>query len=164
MSKISFCFVKQQRRVEISSKCYYWRYGGVRASFTGSRLFVFLTFVHDDDVDADLSPFLQLDDVEAVLELCGFVDALLQGLLGVSGESWTRERVGLLLQLLCACQRCLKLNGDCRPLLALMQQLLPACQQVTDLYIPGWRQDVLLIHLRLSTDQHVEAVNAACVL
>ncbi|XP_037537542.1 focadhesin [Nematolebias whitei] len=76
-----------------------------------------------------LVPHLQLDDVEAVLELCGFVDALLQGLLRVSGESWTRERVGLLLQLLCACQRCLKLNGDCRPLLDLMQQLLPACQQ-----------------------------------
>ncbi|XP_072232012.1 focadhesin isoform X2 [Leuresthes tenuis] len=76
-----------------------------------------------------LVPYMQLDNVEAVLELCGFVDALLQTLIRASGECWMTERVGLLLQLLCACQRCLKLNGDCRPLLNLMQQLLPACQQ-----------------------------------
>uniref|UniRef100_A0A3B5A296 Focadhesin n=1 Tax=Stegastes partitus TaxID=144197 RepID=A0A3B5A296_9TELE len=71
-----------------------------------------------------LVPHMQVDSVEAVLELCGFVDALLQGLIGASGERWKTERSGLLLQLLCACQRCLKLNGDCRPLLNLIQQLL----------------------------------------
>ncbi len=68
--------------------------------------------------------------MEAVLELCGFVDALLHGLFAASEERWRTERVELLLQLLCACQRCLSLNGDCRPLLSLLQQLLPACQQV----------------------------------
>ncbi|XP_076581516.1 focadhesin [Chaetodon auriga] len=76
-----------------------------------------------------LVPHMQVDSVEAVLELCGFVDALLQGLIPASGDRWRTERVGLLLQLLCACQRCLTLNGDCRPLLNLLQQLLPACQQ-----------------------------------
>uniref|UniRef100_A0AAQ6AID0 DUF3730 domain-containing protein n=1 Tax=Amphiprion ocellaris TaxID=80972 RepID=A0AAQ6AID0_AMPOC len=73
----------------------------------------------------------QVDSMEAVLELCGFMDALLQGLIRASGDCWKTERAGMLLQLLCACQRCLKLNGDCRPLLNLIQQLLSSCQQVT---------------------------------
>uniref|UniRef100_UPI0037E81FBB focadhesin n=1 Tax=Semicossyphus pulcher TaxID=241346 RepID=UPI0037E81FBB len=76
-----------------------------------------------------LVPHMQVDSVGAVLELCGFVDALLLGLLSSSDERWRSERVGLLLQLLCACQRCLTLNGDCRPLLNSVHQLLPACQQ-----------------------------------
>ncbi|AWO95702.1 putative focadhesin isoform 2 [Scophthalmus maximus] len=76
-----------------------------------------------------LVPHMQVDSVEAVLELCGFIDALLHGLLRGSEEQWRTERARLLLQLLCACQRCLRLNGDCRPLLKLLQQLLPACQQ-----------------------------------
>ncbi|XP_069034005.1 focadhesin isoform X1 [Embiotoca jacksoni] len=75
-----------------------------------------------------LVPHMQVDGVEAVLELCGFVDALLRAL-GASGESWRAERAELLLQLLCACQRCLQLNGDCRPLLSLMQQLLLVSHQ-----------------------------------
>ncbi|XP_028988970.1 focadhesin isoform X2 [Betta splendens] len=74
-------------------------------------------------------PHMQVDSVEAVLELCGFVDALLQGLLQAPEASWRKERAELLLQLLCACHRCLQLNGDCRPLLSLMQQLLPSCRQ-----------------------------------
>lgn len=73
----------------------------------------------------------QVDSVVAVLELCGFVDTLLQGLLRASDKHWKTKRAELLLQLLCACRRCLELNGDCRPLLSLIQQLLPACQQVT---------------------------------
>uniref|UniRef100_A0A8C4I042 Focadhesin n=1 Tax=Dicentrarchus labrax TaxID=13489 RepID=A0A8C4I042_DICLA len=76
-----------------------------------------------------LVPHMQVDCVEALLELCGFADALLQGLVPASEKRWRTESVGLLLQLLCACQRCLQLNGDCRPLLSLIQQLLPACQQ-----------------------------------
>ncbi|KAM6909393.1 focadhesin [Xenentodon cancila] len=76
-----------------------------------------------------LVPHMQLDSVEAVLELCGFVEALLPALIAASGERWTAERAGLLLQLLCAGQRCLELRGDLRPLLGVMQQLLPACQQ-----------------------------------
>ncbi|KAM4714416.1 focadhesin isoform 2-T3 [Anableps anableps] len=75
-----------------------------------------------------LVPYLQVDCVEAVLELCGFVDALLQGLTSASGELQTTERARLLVQLLCACQQCIKLNGDCSPLLSLIQQLLPACK------------------------------------
>ncbi|XP_047426080.1 focadhesin [Mugil cephalus] len=75
-----------------------------------------------------LVPHMQVDSVEAVLELCGFVDTLLQGLVVASGDRWRPERAGLLLQLLCACQQCLKLNGDCRPLLSLMQRLLTSCQ------------------------------------
>ncbi|CAN9509782.1 unnamed protein product [Ophioblennius macclurei] len=74
-----------------------------------------------------LVPYMQVDSVESVLELCNFVDGLLRGLLPASGERWRAERAGLLLQLLCVCQRCLQLNGDCRPLLGLMQQLLLTC-------------------------------------
>ncbi|XP_029381760.1 focadhesin isoform X2 [Echeneis naucrates] len=73
---------------------------------------------------------MQLDSVEGVLELCGFFDALLQGLVRAPGEHWQTERAKLILHLLCSCQHCLKLNGDCRPLLGLLQQLLPSCQQV----------------------------------
>uniref|UniRef100_A0A1A7WHK4 Focadhesin n=1 Tax=Iconisemion striatum TaxID=60296 RepID=A0A1A7WHK4_9TELE len=76
-----------------------------------------------------LVPHMQLDSVEAVLELCGFVDALLQTLIEAPGEFWVRERAGLVLQLLCVCEQCLKLNGDCRSLLLLIQELLPACKQ-----------------------------------
>uniref|UniRef100_A0A8C9XNB1 Focadhesin n=1 Tax=Sander lucioperca TaxID=283035 RepID=A0A8C9XNB1_SANLU len=72
----------------------------------------------------------QVDSVEAVLELCGFLGALLQGLAPATEQRWRSQRVGLLLQLLCACQRCLKLNGDCRPLLNVLQQLLPALHYV----------------------------------
>uniref|UniRef100_A0A665V158 Focadhesin n=1 Tax=Echeneis naucrates TaxID=173247 RepID=A0A665V158_ECHNA len=73
-----------------------------------------------------LVPYMQ-----GVLELCGFFDALLQGLVRAPGEHWQTERAKLILHLLCSCQHCLKLNGDCRPLLGLLQQLLPSCQQVT---------------------------------
>lgn len=76
-----------------------------------------------------LVPHMQVDSVEAVLELCGFVDALLHGLVATSEKHWRTKRVELLLQLLCLCQRCLSLNGDCRPLLSLLQKLAPACQQ-----------------------------------
>ncbi|KAM8747268.1 focadhesin [Acanthopagrus schlegelii] len=87
--------------------------------------------VHDSLLHClcQLVPHMQVDSVEAVLELCGFISALLQGLVSASEEHWRAERVGLLLQLLCACQRCLSLNGDCRPLLSLLQKLLPVCQQ-----------------------------------
>ncbi|KAM6894866.1 focadhesin isoform 1-T2 [Lycodopsis pacificus] len=76
-----------------------------------------------------LVPHMQVDSVEAVLELCEFVDALLQGLVPAPEERWRSERVGLLGQLLCACQRCLELNGDCRPLLNVLQRLLSAGHQ-----------------------------------
>ncbi|XP_037832377.1 focadhesin isoform X2 [Kryptolebias marmoratus] len=109
-----------------------------------------------------LLPHMQLDSVEAVLELCGFVDALLQGLLGVSGESWTNERVKLLLQLLCACQRCLKLNGDCRPLLILMQQLLPACRQ--DLPVDELTLGVALLLLEAPAAQQSSLLSLALTL
>uniref|UniRef100_A0A669B4I4 Focadhesin n=1 Tax=Oreochromis niloticus TaxID=8128 RepID=A0A669B4I4_ORENI len=67
---------------------------------------------------------LQVDSVEAVLELCAFVGALLQDLTGTSGDQWKPEKAVLALQLLCACRRCLELNGDCRPIIGLIQQLL----------------------------------------
>lgn len=63
------------------------------------------------------------------MELCELVAALLQSPL-VSEERWTKERAELLLQLLRVSHRCLVLNGDCRPPLRLMQQLLPLCRQV----------------------------------
>uniref|UniRef100_A0AAX7VEW9 DUF3730 domain-containing protein n=1 Tax=Astatotilapia calliptera TaxID=8154 RepID=A0AAX7VEW9_ASTCA len=71
---------------------------------------------------------LQVDSVEAVLELCAFVGALLQDLTGSSGDQWKPEKAALALQLLCACRRCLEFNGDCRPIIGLIQQLVPACQ------------------------------------
>ncbi|XP_068443622.1 focadhesin [Clinocottus analis] len=80
-----------------------------------------------------LVPHMQVDSAEAVLELCGFADALLQGLVLAPEERWRAERVGLLLQLLCACQRCLELNGDCRPLLCVLQRLLPVGQEALPL-------------------------------
>lgn len=89
---------------------------------------------------------LQVDSVEAVLEMQGFVGALLQGLAGTSTEHWKTERAGLLLQLLCACHRCLQLHGDCRPLLELIQQLLPTCQQV--------RQHGIILEM-MSLNSHV---------
>ncbi|XP_068163845.1 focadhesin isoform X2 [Antennarius striatus] len=76
-----------------------------------------------------LVPHMQVDGVEAVLELGAFVDALLQGLVVASGDGWGSRRAGLLLQLLCACRLCLTLDADCRPLLAVLQQLLPTCRQ-----------------------------------
>ncbi|XP_041635386.1 focadhesin [Cheilinus undulatus] len=76
-----------------------------------------------------LVPHMQVDSVESMLELCGFIDALLQRLLSSSQERWQSEGVTLLLQLLCACQLCLKLNGDCRHLLSSIHQLISACQQ-----------------------------------
>ncbi|XP_029932182.1 focadhesin [Myripristis murdjan] len=76
-----------------------------------------------------LVPHMQVDGVEAVLELHSFIDALLQRLCRASGECWRTERVSLVLQLLCACQLCLKFSGDCRPLLYLIQQFLPTCQE-----------------------------------
>uniref|UniRef100_A0A3Q3XJJ0 Uncharacterized protein n=1 Tax=Mola mola TaxID=94237 RepID=A0A3Q3XJJ0_MOLML len=82
-----------------------------------------------------LVPYMQVDSMEAVLELCGFVDSLLQGLFLVTKERWRTESAGLLLQLLCACQRCLKLNGDELPLdelvmgVALLLLKAPAAQQ-----------------------------------
>ncbi|KAM8882281.1 focadhesin isoform 1-T1 [Synchiropus picturatus] len=77
----------------------------------------------------ELVPNMQVDSVEAVLELCGFIDALVPHLVGASDEQWRSERVRLVLYLLCASERCLKLNGDCRPLVSFMLRLLPACQQ-----------------------------------
>lgn len=71
---------------------------------------------------------LQVDSVEAVLELCAFVGALLQDLTGTCGDQWKPEKAALALQLLCACRRCLEFNGDCRPIIGLIQQLVPACQ------------------------------------
>lgn len=67
--------------------------------------------------------------MEAVMELCEFVAALLQTLLALE-ERWRKERAELLLQMLCVSHRCLVINGDCRPLLSLMQQLLPHCHHV----------------------------------
>uniref|UniRef100_A0A8C9XL92 Focadhesin n=1 Tax=Sander lucioperca TaxID=283035 RepID=A0A8C9XL92_SANLU len=76
-----------------------------------------------------LVPHMQVTQSTAIT-LCGFLGALLQGLAPATEQRWRSQRVGLLLQLLCACQRCLKLNGDCRPLLNVLQQLLPALHYV----------------------------------
>ncbi|KAK2852047.1 hypothetical protein Q5P01_008323 [Channa striata] len=91
-----------------------------KASTMSDRLMHFL---------CQLVPHMQVGSVESVLELSEFVNALLPSLLEVSEERRRAERATLLLQLLCACQCCLKLNGDCRPLLTLIQRLIPACQQ-----------------------------------
>lgn len=71
--------------------------------------------------------------MEAVLELCGFLAALLPVLGSAAGERWRTERSRLLLHLLCLCQLCLTAGGDCRPVVGFMQQLLPSCQQVGDI-------------------------------
>uniref|UniRef100_A0A673AN39 Focadhesin n=1 Tax=Sphaeramia orbicularis TaxID=375764 RepID=A0A673AN39_9TELE len=107
-----------------------------------------------------LVPHMQVDSVEAVLELRGFVEALLQGL--VSRGQWRRESVELLLQLLCSCQRCLKLNGDCRPLLQLMEQLLPACQQ--ELPLDELMMGVALLLMEAPVDQQSSLLSLALIL
>ncbi|XP_044197607.1 focadhesin [Thunnus albacares] len=109
-----------------------------------------------------LVPHMQVDSVEAVLELRGFIDTLLQGLVKASEERWRTERVELLLQLLCACQRCLKLNGDCRPLLSLMQQLLSACQQ--ELPLDELLMGVALLLLEAPAAQQTSLLNLALSL
>nr|XP_033465601.1 focadhesin [Epinephelus lanceolatus] len=106
-----------------------------------------------------LVPHMQVDSVEAVLELCGFVDTLLQGLVPACEERWRTERAGLLLQLLCACHRCLKLNGDCRPLLSLLQQLLHACQQ--ELPLDELLMGVALLLLEVPAAQQTSLLNLA---
>ncbi|XP_039996604.1 focadhesin [Xiphias gladius] len=109
-----------------------------------------------------LVPYMQVDSVEAVLELCGFMDALLQGLVRASEEPWRTERARLLLHLLCACQRCLKLNGDCRPLLNLLQQLLPACQQ--ELPVDELMMGVALLLLEAPAAQQTSLLSLALSL
>lgn len=74
--------------------------------------------------------WLQVDSLEAVLELRGFLAALLPVLGPAAGERWRTERSSLLLHLLCLCQLCLTAGGDCGPAVGLLQQLLPMCRQV----------------------------------
>ncbi|XP_051911869.1 focadhesin isoform X2 [Hippocampus zosterae] len=76
-----------------------------------------------------LVPHMPVDCVETALELHWMVDALLPGLSVKRREAWRSERLRLLLQLLCACQRCLSFSGDCRPLVDLMMELVPTCRQ-----------------------------------
>ncbi|XP_029310314.1 focadhesin [Cottoperca gobio] len=112
-----------------------------------------------------LVPHMQVDSVEAVLELCGFVDALLQGLVPASEEEeerWRTERAELLLQLLCACQCCLKLNGNCRPLLNLLQKLLPVCQQ--ELPLDELLLGVALLLLEVPASQQTSLLSLALSL
>ncbi|GAA6230680.1 focadhesin [Lates japonicus] len=109
-----------------------------------------------------LVPHMQVDSMEAVLELCGFIDALLQGLVQVSEECWRTERARLLLHLLCACQLCLKLNGDCRPLLCVLQQLLPACQQ--ELPVDELMMGVALLLLEAPAAQQTSLLSLALSL
>lgn len=68
--------------------------------------------------------------MDAVLELCGFLAALLPVLGSAAGERWRTERSRFLLHLLCLCQLCLTAGGDCRPVVGFMQQLLASCEQV----------------------------------
>ncbi|KAI4808283.1 hypothetical protein KUCAC02_000347, partial [Chaenocephalus aceratus] len=108
-----------------------------------------------------LVPHMQVDSVEAVLEFCGFVDALLQVLVPAP-EQWRSERVGLTLQVLCACRCCLRLNADCRPLLNLLQQLLPACQQ--ELPLDELLMGVALLLLEVPATQQTSLLNLALSL
>ncbi|XP_057711558.1 focadhesin isoform X2 [Corythoichthys intestinalis] len=76
-----------------------------------------------------LVPGMPMDRVEDALELHWFIRALLPHLAEKSQEPFKSEKVRLLVQLLCACQRCLGFSGDCRPLVGLMGQLIPTCRQ-----------------------------------
>ncbi|XP_056156297.1 focadhesin [Lampris incognitus] len=107
-----------------------------------------------------LVPHMQVDSVEAVLELCGFVEALLPSLVGSPGARW--QSAQLALQLLCACQLSLKLSGDCRPLIHLIQRLLPTCRE--DLAVEELLMGVALLLLEASTAQQTALLNLALVL
>ncbi|XP_019714030.1 focadhesin isoform X2 [Hippocampus comes] len=76
-----------------------------------------------------LVPHMPVDCVETVLELHWMIGALLPSLSVKRREPWRSERLRHLLQLLCACQRCLSFSGDCRPLVGLMTELVPTCRQ-----------------------------------
>ncbi|XP_077445781.1 focadhesin isoform X2 [Stigmatopora argus] len=76
-----------------------------------------------------LVPRMPVDKVEDALELDWFIGALLPHLAGEGREPRKGEKIRLLLQLLCACQRCLSFSGDCRPLVGLMTELLPTCRE-----------------------------------
>ncbi|XP_046905303.1 focadhesin isoform X1 [Hypomesus transpacificus] len=73
----------------------------------------------------DLVSYMQVDTVEAVLEIQSFVEALLPTLGRASRDCWRSMRACLILQLLSACRLSLKLIGECHPLLRLLQRLLP---------------------------------------
>ncbi|XP_075896591.1 focadhesin isoform X2 [Nelusetta ayraudi] len=75
-----------------------------------------------------LLPHAQVDSLEAVVELCGFLAALLPVLASAAGEPCRSERTRLLLHLLCLCELCLRVGGDCGPVVGLMLQLLPSCR------------------------------------
>ncbi|KAM8898854.1 focadhesin isoform 1-T1 [Spinachia spinachia] len=109
-----------------------------------------------------LVPHMQVDSVEAVLELCGFVDALFQNLVLAPKERWTTESVGLLLHLLCACRRCLELNGDCRPLLNMLQRLLPASHQ--ELPLDELLMGMAMLLLEVSAAQQTSLLSLALSL
>ncbi|XP_030579046.1 focadhesin [Archocentrus centrarchus] len=109
-----------------------------------------------------LVPHMQVDSVEAIMELCAFVGALLEDLIGARGDQWKTERAGMALQLLCACRRCLELNGDCRPLLSLIQQLLPACQQ--ELLLDELLMGVALLLLEAPSEQQTGLLRLALSL
>ncbi|XP_037335022.2 focadhesin [Pungitius pungitius] len=109
-----------------------------------------------------LVPHMQVDSVEAVLELCGFVDALFQNLVPAPKERWRTERVGLLLHLLCACQRCLELNGDCRPLLNVLQRVLPTCHQ--ELPLDEMLMGVAMLLLEVPAAQQTSLLSLALSL
>ncbi|XP_056883084.1 focadhesin [Takifugu flavidus] len=106
-------------------------------------------------------PYMQVDNMEAVLELCEFVAALLQTLLAFE-ERWRKERAELLLQMLCVSHRCLVINGDCRPLLSLMQQLLPHCRH--DLPLDELMVGVALLLLEAPSGQQSRLLSLALSL
>ncbi|XP_077597799.1 focadhesin [Stigmatopora nigra] len=76
-----------------------------------------------------LVPHMPVDKVEDALELDWFIGALLPHLAEEGPKPYKDEKIRLLLQLLCACQRCLGFSGDCRPLVCLMTRLLPTCRE-----------------------------------
>ncbi|KAM4611436.1 focadhesin [Polymixia lowei] len=109
-----------------------------------------------------LVPHIQVDSVEAALELHSFVEALLPALVRSPGEYWRSERANLALQLLCACQLSLKLSGDCRPLLHLLQTLLPTCQE--ELPVEELLMGLALLLLEASASQQTGLLSLALSL
>uniref|UniRef100_A0A8C4YVW1 Focadhesin n=1 Tax=Gadus morhua TaxID=8049 RepID=A0A8C4YVW1_GADMO len=84
-----------------------------------------------------LVPHMQVDSMEAVLELQGYGEVLLPSLERAPGPRWRAESARLALLLLCACKLSLQLSGDCRIFLQLIHRLLPTCRQVQALPPPG---------------------------
>ncbi|XP_030193882.1 focadhesin isoform X1 [Gadus morhua] len=109
-----------------------------------------------------LVPHMQVDSMEAVLELQGYGEVLLPSLERAPGPRWRAESARLALLLLCACKLSLQLSGDCRIFLQLIHRLLPTCRQ--EVPVEEVLMGLGLLLLEAPADQQTDLLNLALSL